>query len=156
VLHIHLAQIYDMRGRYHEAEVEYRAVLEKEPGNVVALNNLAWLLAHRSGEASKALPLIEAAVRGQGRRADLLDTRAVVQLALGKTDAALSDLKEAIADTPTAARLFHLARAHYQARDKDNAVRALTEAKKKGLKVSDLHPVEQQACRELLAEYGVR
>jgi tetratricopeptide (TPR) repeat protein len=155
VLRMHLADMYDLRGRYDEALTEYRAVLEREPGNVVALNNLAWLLAHRTGEEGKALPLIESAVEGQGRRADLLDTRGVVLLQLGRTDAALADLKEAIADLKTPARLYHLARAQQQARDRDGAAKTLREARELGLKPADLHPVEQQACREMLAEYGV-
>src|SRR5262249_26979285 len=117
---------------------------------------LAWLLAHRTGEASKALPLIETAVRGQGRRADLLDTRGVVHLALGKTDAALNDLKEAIADARTPARLFHLARPHPQPRAQASPARVLREALTLGLKPADLHPVEQQTCRQMLAEYGLQ
>jgi tetratricopeptide (TPR) repeat protein len=156
VLRMHLADMYDLRGRYDEALTEYRTVLDKEPNNVVALNNLAWLLAHRSGEEAKALPLIETAVQGQGRRADLLDTRGVVLLKLGRTDAALADLKEAVADVRTPSRLFHLARAHQQAKDRDTALKVLREAKESGLKPSDLHPVEQQACRQMLAEFGLQ
>jgi tetratricopeptide (TPR) repeat protein len=155
VLHIHLADMYDLRGRYAEAEAEYRKVLDREPGNVVALNNLAWLLGHRKDEAARALPLIDDAVRGQGRRADLLDTRAVILLALGKTDAALSDLKEAVEADATPTRLFHLAQALHQSRDRDRTLQQLREAKALGLTPALLHPVEQQVCRELLAEYGV-
>jgi Tfp pilus assembly protein PilF len=156
VLRMHLADMYDLRGRYDEALAEYGAVLEVEPSNVVALNNRAWLLAHRTGEESRALPLIETAVDGQGRRGDLLDTRGVVLLQLGRTDAALADLKEAVADARTPSRLFHLARAQQQARDRDGALKTLREARELGLKPDELHPVEQQACRKMLTDFGVQ
>jgi tetratricopeptide (TPR) repeat protein len=151
-LRMHLADMYDLRGRYAESEKAYREVLKQEPNNVVALNNLAWLLAQRSGDAAEAERLINAAVNGLGRRADLLDTRGLVHLALGRPEQAVADLKEATADAPTPTRLFHLARAHQQARDRDSAVKALREAQKQGLKPDALHPVEQEACRKLLAE----
>ena len=46
VLRMHLADLYDLRGDYAKSEELYRDMLKEEPGNVVALNNLAWLLAH--------------------------------------------------------------------------------------------------------------
>jgi tetratricopeptide (TPR) repeat protein len=161
-LRMHLADLYDMRGRYEQSEELYRLVLKKEPGNVIALNNLAWLLARRADNgddprhAAEALPLIDAAVQGVGRRADLLDTRGLVRLAQGQTDEALSDLREATADVPTPARLFHLACAHHRAKDREGAARALREAKKLGLQVATLHPLEQKRCRQLLEELGVQ
>ena len=40
-----LADLRDFQGRYDEAETLYRRMIDKEPDNVLALNNLAWLLA---------------------------------------------------------------------------------------------------------------
>ena len=110
VLQMHLADLYDLRGDYPKAEALYRDMLKDDPGNVVALNNLAWLLAQQTGQGQEALKCIETAVNGMGRRADLLDTRGMVRLTLGQTEAALADFTEASADTPSATRLFHLAR----------------------------------------------
>ena len=107
---MHLADLNDLRGDYAKAEELYREILKDEPGNVVALNNLAWLLAQKTGEGAEALQCVEAAVNGIGRRADLLDTRGTVRLSLGQNAAALADFADAVSDTPTAARLFHLAR----------------------------------------------
>jgi Tfp pilus assembly protein PilF len=152
VLLLHLADLQDMRDRYEEAEKAYRDVLRVEPNNVVALNNLAWLLVQSSGDAGEAMQHIEAAVNGMGRRADLLDTRGLVHLALGDVTAALTDLKEANADTPTPTRLYHLARAHLQTQDRTAAYRVLQEARDRGLTVNSLHPIEQQACGKLLDE----
>src|SRR5262249_2143745 len=70
VLFLHLADLNDLRGRYAEAEKLYAKVLEdgNEPNNVVALNNRAWLLAHRENGAGDALAAIEKAIDGIGRR----------------------------------------------------------------------------------------
>jgi tetratricopeptide (TPR) repeat protein len=155
VLRMHLADLYDQRGRYDEAEAAYREVLAKEPGNFVALNNLAWLLALRKGDAAEAERFVNEAIANLGRRGDLLDTRGVVRLALGRPESAISDLQDAAADSESPTRLFHLARAHHLARDRVNATRVLTRARQRGLAPDLLHPVEQEACRKLLAELNV-
>ncbi len=161
VLMLHLASLYDQRGRWDDAEMMYRQVLrpENEPKNIVALNNLAWLLVQRSSDPHKvqeALTKIESAVSGIGRRADLIDMRGLVYLKLGQENAALADFREAAADMPTPAHLFHLARAHYQVRDKTTAFKVLKQAKEQGLQASALHPVEQESYQRLLEELKVR
>ncbi len=155
ILKLQLADLLDRRGQYPEAATLYRDVLAKEPNNFVAMNNLAWMLAHGGGNAKEALTHIEKALAGMGRRADLLDTRGLIHLALKDPDSAITDLKEAAADGTSAQRLFHLARAHHEAKDKESARTALTRAKDAGLEVAILHPVEQEAARKLLAAYGM-
>ncbi|MHB1423267.1 MAG: tetratricopeptide repeat protein [Gemmataceae bacterium] len=161
VLMLHLAELYDQRGRWDDAESMYRRVLqpENEPKNIVALNNLAWLLAQRSSDPDKhqeALTRIEAAVAGIGRRADLLDTRGLVHLKLGHDAAALADFRAAAADMPSPTHLFHLARAHYKASDKTNASKTLKLAQEQGLQASLLHPSEQREYQKLLMELKIR
>ncbi|HVS37046.1 MAG TPA: hypothetical protein VMS17_15910, partial [Gemmataceae bacterium] len=157
VLKMHLADLYDLRSDYLAAETEYREVLKDEPGNIVALNNLAWLLAQRTGQGREALEYIQAAVNGIGRRADLLDTRGSVELRLGDTQAALADFTEAVSDAPTGPRLFHLARAQYEARDRESAAKTLQKAKNDfGLQPSNVHPTEQEFCQTLMNELKVR
>ncbi len=157
VLKMHLADLYDLRGEYEKAADEYREVLKVEPGNVVALNNLAFLLSQQTGQGREALQYIDAAVNGIGRRADLLDTRGSVELALGQTQTALADFTEAVNDAPTGTRLFHLARAQYEARDRESAAKTLQRAKADfGLQPSSVHPTEQQFCQTLMTELKVK
>src|SRR5262249_26785805 len=82
---VHLATLRDLQGRYNEAADAYRRILAREPGNVVALNNLAWLLAHREDGREEALKLAERAVDAAGPLPALLDTRGVVHLNLKQT-----------------------------------------------------------------------
>jgi tetratricopeptide (TPR) repeat protein len=162
LLLLHLADLYDLRGRYAEAEKLYARILEEnnEPNNAVALNNRAWLLAHREGGAAEALAAIQKAIDVVGRRADLLDTRGLVYLKLGKPDPALADLKEATAEAATPTRLFHLAKAYRDTNDSTRArqaieqARALMKASGKPLP-SAMHPTEQEECRRLLAELKI-
>jgi len=160
ILMLHLAELYSQRGRWDEAEAMYRRVLqpENEPKNIVALNNLAWLLALRSSDPEKhreALQRIETAVAGIGRRADLLDTRGLVYLKLGHKAAALADFRAAAADMPSPTHLFHLAYAHYKASDKTNAVKVLKLAQEQGLQANLLHPSEQDAYQRMMIELKI-
>ncbi len=160
VLRLQLADLMDQRGKYDVAVNHLREVIKdaNEPNNVVALNNLAWLLAHNN-EAEHALEYINKAIDGLGKRPELLDTRGVIYMNLGKTDKALADLKEATKDSTSANRLFHLARAHYLARDRDNAIKELTKARQlpldQALNPNKLHPKEQEMCRRMLEELRV-
>ena len=158
VLKMHLADLYDLRGEYDKAAAEYREVLKDEPGNVVALNNLAWLLSQQTGQGREALQYIEAAVNGIGRRADLLDTRGSVELALGQTQAALADFTEAVNDAPTGgAAVPPGAGAVPGARPRGGRPDACNGRKDDfGLQPSGVHPTEQQVCQTLMNELKVR
>jgi tetratricopeptide (TPR) repeat protein len=144
------ADLEDLRGDLEAAQADYRRVLDSDPNNPVALNNLAWLLAMRGGAGTDALPLIQKAIDVLGPRSDLLDTRALVYLAMGRPDRACADLKASLADTPTATRYLHLARLCRTTDDADGAAAALREARALGLRRAQLHPAEQRACASLL------
>jgi tetratricopeptide (TPR) repeat protein len=156
VLRHGLARLYDLRGRYADSEAVYQAILNDQQTDILALNNLSWLLAQRVGDGKTALELIDRAITNMGRRADLLDTRGLAYLSLGEPDKALADFKEAAADERTPTRLFHLARAHFAAKDRATALKVMLDAKSAGLEPSKLHPVEQLSCRELMTELKVQ
>src|SRR5262249_46768402 len=88
-LRVHLADLQDLRGEFDKAELLYREVLDREPRNIVALNNRAWLLALQPGKAAEALPLVAQAVALLGPRPELLDTRATAYLTQGMNDKAI-------------------------------------------------------------------
>jgi cellulose synthase operon protein C len=147
-----LADLYDLQQKYADAKEAYRKVLALEQGNVVALNNLAWLLAETSDDPDQGLDLIQRAIKLQGERSELLDTRAAVALVKGQTDSAIKDLERANADSPSPSRYFRLALAYLQAKDREAALAALNRAKSSGLKPEQLHPIEQTALRKVASE----
>jgi tetratricopeptide (TPR) repeat protein len=107
-----LASVRSMQRRYDQIESIYRDVLSASPDNLEALNNLAWLLAHRAGKEREALGLIDRAIAIGGSNPTLFDTRAVIRLQLGETEPAIRDLRAAMVINPEKSVLyFHLAQA---------------------------------------------
>jgi len=155
MLRMHLADVLDRRGKYVEAAQQWREVLKADPNNFVAMNNLAWQIVTHGGDASEALLHIDKALAGMGRRADLLDTRGLVYLALKQPEKALADFQAAAADGPSPTRLLHLAQAQHQLKDREAAKASLQKAKQVGLELTGLHPTEQETARKLLQEYGL-
>ena len=133
-----------LQRRFGEAEALYRTVLTKNDQNLVALNNLAWLLTHVEGRSAQALDLINRAIELGGQQAALLDTRAMVYLAAGKASAALEDLREAYDGKDAAIGHLHLAIAHLMTDDTEMAAAALADAERCGLKSKSLHPLERE------------
>jgi len=147
------ADLKDLCGKYDEAEALYRRVLELDGGNVMARNNLAWLLASRKpGQAGKALEIINDAIALAGPRSELLDTRAAVHIAMNRGDLALRDLEAAGADGPPPVWHFRMAQAQNLANRAKEARSSLTRATSAGLKPELLHPIERVAFLKLQRE----
>jgi putative PEP-CTERM system TPR-repeat lipoprotein len=82
-----LAMCYQQMGLDGDATARFARVLQFEPDNVVALNNLAWLL--RNEDSVKALQYIEKATELEPDSAALLDTLGMVLLRKGEIVRAL-------------------------------------------------------------------
>ena len=85
--------------RYDAAKEQYAAIVEAEPDNVLALNNLAWLL-WNAGDAEGALPYAERAVERAPDNPAVADTAGIVHLRLGNTGRALTLLRKAATRSP--------------------------------------------------------
>jgi tetratricopeptide (TPR) repeat protein len=141
--------------RYAVAEAEYRAVLDAQPNQVTVLNNMAYLLVLRGGDTAEALRLVDRAIAVYGPAAELLDTRAMIHLAAGRTPDAVRDLTEARAQQPRAAPIcYHLAEAYSRAGRHGEAQRAFREAQSLGLSPRDLHALEAARYQERAAALG--
>ncbi len=146
-------EFYDLQGDRAKLEELYRSILARndldEYQRAVVQNNLAFLLAvSRRGE--EALQVIGNAIDQLGPRADLLDTRAMAHLASGRYEAAIKDLRTAIADGGgTVGMLFHLALAEYQAGDREQAAAALRQSIDRGLVEAELSEPEAVLLRRL-------
>lgn len=122
------------RGEYDQAIKLFRQIVELEPGNALALNNLATILAEMPNQRAEALKHIERAIEIEGRQASLLDTQGTILLKLGDAQKAIACLEEATAGGETDARYYlHLAAAYLQAERKADAERMLKESQAFGL-----------------------
>lgn len=149
---IYLADVYDLEGRYSEAESAYRRALMKDANNAMLLNNLAWLLAFQKPSAQQeALTLVNKAIELVGPSPVLLDTRGVIYLMMDNSEEALKDVKMASTQAPSANYSFHLARALAAASKLRDARQAMEEANKRGFDLKSVHPLEKPAAQRLLA-----
>ncbi len=144
-----MAEIYQKENRIDEAEKLYRLVIQREPHNVVALNNLAVLLALESRHLDEALRLVNTAIEHAGREGQILDSRASVYIALRRPNEALRDLEEAINELPDPIRLFHRAQAYFLTGKRQQAAESLNEAFERGLDADKLQIPERKALEEL-------
>jgi cellulose synthase operon protein C len=150
-----LAALGDFRsyqGNFSDAETAYRAALGKDPYNVVALNNLACLLALRGQPSDEALRLVNRAISCSGPAPALLDTRAAALVCLGRLAEAITEWKEVVAANPSATYHLRLARAYYLAKDRNAARQELGKSRDLGLQLGNLHPLERDTYRQLVEE----
>jgi tetratricopeptide (TPR) repeat protein len=152
-LRLNEAEFLALRQRYDEAAKAYQQVLDREPRNVVALNNLAWILAADPATAEQARDLITRATREVGLTGDLLDTRARVLITLKEFDKAARDNAEALRQERTPLRLFHTAvlRLAQTPPSPKEAAEAFSEARSRGLDPKGVHPADLPTYRVLEA-----
>jgi uncharacterized protein (TIGR03790 family) len=93
---LELAMMDDRAGDRHAAEKRYQRIIELEPDNALALNNLAFDLAMYEHDAAAAKPLADRAVAASKRNATVVDTLGWIEHLLGHDDAAAMLLDEAV------------------------------------------------------------
>jgi len=98
VFHFYLGDLATQQRDYAGAEAHYRIVLASQPGNAMAMNNVAWLLLEQSKPG--ALAMAERANGAMPNRAPVLDTLASVQAAEGQLAEAIRTQHRAIAAAP--------------------------------------------------------
>ena len=141
---LNAGEFHALRADYAKAEAAYQAVLDKDPRNVVALNNLAWALAPDPAAAVKALELVDRAIAEIGLTGELLDTRARIRIAAKQHELAEKDSLQALTQEKTPLRMFHLALVKQaQSPSKpDEAREAFKKAKALGLEPNKVHPAD--------------
>tara|TARA_R110001592_G_scaffold126336_1_gene337468 strand:- start:95744 stop:98470 length:2727 start_codon:yes stop_codon:yes gene_type:complete len=94
-----LAVSYGLEGRTGEAAATYKKMLAKDADNVIALNNLAWLL--REEQPEEALEFARKAEKLRPESYSVIDTLAMVQLANGKTKEARKAMDRVLRSDPS-------------------------------------------------------
>jgi len=108
------------------AQAQYLAVLELQPDNISALNNLAWGM--RLENPKKALEYVQRAVKIAPDMPAVLDTLAVVEYHNGDHQSARLHIQKALAGAPdNASMLYHQAMIDAALGEKDKAITVLQE-----------------------------
>ncbi len=172
VARLGLAGLEERAKRYDEAIVQYRAVLAYARNQVIALNNLAYLLAVQKGAPEEALPLAQraAAIHGNVQNFEevlrlverastrnvninistVLDTVAWIQHLLGRPVEAARTMTAAISGAPAddVDMFWHAAVIFSDANDRERALLMLQNALR--LNSSLLERPEVRALRQHL------
>ena len=128
-----LAILLQISGRPAESAQLYERLLELEPDNIIAMNNLAWIICEVRGKPQEALDLAQRGLKIAPNYYDLIDTRGVIYYRLGEFDKAIRDFNECIklypGITPSSiGTRFYLARALAELGQKNKAIYYLKEA----------------------------
>lgn len=121
---LRLGQQYEAEKRYDLARTRYELVLQSEPGNVIALNNLAYNLGVYAGEPKAGLQHAERAAAIGGNSAAVLDTLGWLRHLSGDSRGAVAALLRAVELEPDLCEAWsHLAVAQRAAGDEPAAVK---------------------------------
>lgn len=116
-----LAVLLEEAGRTGEAVTEYEGVLEADPRQVLALNNLS-VLRTEAGDVRSGLALAERAHRLAPRNAQVLDTWGWALHRAGRSRDAVAPLAEAAQRMPGSASVrYHLGAARWAAGEREQA-----------------------------------
>jgi putative PEP-CTERM system TPR-repeat lipoprotein len=124
VVRLEVASLFESSGREEEAITQYKAVLEHDTDNVVALNNLAWLL--REVDPVQALGYAQSAVEIQPESSSVLDTLAVLQLENNEPEKARRSIELALSkNSSDPGSRYHSAMIYVAVGDSDGAIKTL-------------------------------
>jgi tetratricopeptide (TPR) repeat protein len=101
--HLQLGVLYDLEGKFDESLLRYRRVVELQPRNAVALNNLAYALATRHNAAAEALPFAQRALAIAPQTGAFIDTVAWIEHLQGNDAAAARRIASAVRVSPGSA-----------------------------------------------------
>ena len=129
----------------------FRKVLETQPDNAIALNNLAYLLVESGDQTEEPLRHAQRAVELDPKNPDFADTLGWVLFRRGVYPVAVTHLERAASMKPTAIRQYHLAMAYYKAGQEARGRTAL----QAGLRMDPSLP-EAKAAQQLMGTLSGR
>jgi tetratricopeptide (TPR) repeat protein len=148
------ASLFAKQHRVDKAIELYDDVLRDNPRNLIALNNVATLLAEQSGRIDDALHFIDRAIASAGVIPLLMDTKGMVLYHAGRSEEAIMALKMACWSLETDPRYwFHLALAADAVGDSEQSGRALKQALEDGLEDQFLTPGDIEHLARLRRQY---
>ncbi|UCC98565.1 MAG: tetratricopeptide repeat protein [Phycisphaerales bacterium] len=144
-------------GRSAESAELYQRLLELEPGNVIAMNNLAWTMSAQQGKHAEALELAKKGLKIAPNYIDLIDTRGVVYYRLGEYEKAIQDFTNCMDLHPgitpaTVATRFHLAKALAQVGQRGKAMEELNRALELESRIGGLSTADLAEAQRLLRQ----
>jgi len=152
-----LAILLQIAGHFDESVTLYQKVLAIEPGNVIAINNLAWIMCEGQGKHKQALKLAEKGITLAPSYVDLIDTRGVAYYRLGEFNKAIQDFTTCIKLYPNTApssiaSRFHLGRAYAELGKRDSAIEQLNQVLDLESQIGGLSKTDLAEVKHLIEE----
>jgi tetratricopeptide (TPR) repeat protein len=138
-----LGMLAENRENPSVAIAHYRKVLEVDPNNVLALNNLSYHLANDTDQLGEALKYAQQAQERAPDTAFVSDTAGWVFYRNGLFPTAVKLLERSVSKEPTAQRKYHLAMAYFKAGDPARAEKMLEQAYKMDPKLPEAAAAQQ-------------
>jgi tetratricopeptide (TPR) repeat protein len=148
-LGLSMADMYAWVEDIDKAVTAYRRVLEAEPMNLSACNNLAMVLALTGRDLDLAMEVVGRLVERLGPVDYLLDTRGLVFLATRSLDESEADFRRALESSERADKFFHLALVLDAKGQVAEARQAMERAVQGGVTEARLHPLERPNFQRL-------
>jgi tetratricopeptide (TPR) repeat protein len=139
-----LANMYLSRGNTEQASRLYRSILEKNPANSAALNNLANILLEDPTSVAEALNCIEKALFQEPGNALMLDTKGSILLKMDKPQEAIQVLESALTISNDPRIGLHLFDALRRSGRNEEAANILRKIDREELSRSLLSPDDQK------------
>jgi tetratricopeptide (TPR) repeat protein len=144
-------------GRSAEAATLYKRALELQPDNLVAINNLAWILCEEQKNFKEALELANRGLVKAPDYVDLIDTRGMAFYRLGQYDKARQDFERCVHLYPSSApaivaSYFHLGKCLADLGEKNRAIEQLNKALELNKELGALGGAELTETHRLLEQ----
>lgn len=143
-----LAEVEDRSGNSAAAIANYRKVLANDSKNLMALNNLAYLLSNEM-QSDQAMGYAQQAKELAPGDMAVEDTLGWIYYRKGLYSSAVPHLEAAVAKAPSARRKYHLAMAYLKTGDRQRGATILEQAIRMDPKLP-----EAQEARHVLLESG--
>ncbi|NLW83825.1 MAG: tetratricopeptide repeat protein [Phycisphaerae bacterium] len=150
-----MAMLHHMTGQKLESVPYYERTLELQPENVVAINNLAWILSQDKFDHRRALQLADNGLAQAPDYVDLIDTRGTIHFAMEQYDKAAEDFRKAAAayldsQPQKTVSTFYLAQCLLRLGSNEPARNEFFRARELDDKVGGLTPQQRAELAEIL------
>jgi tetratricopeptide (TPR) repeat protein len=152
-----LAILLQIAGHFDESATLYQKILAIEPDNIIAINNLAWIMCEGQSKHKQALELAEKGLTLAPNYVDLIDTRGVAYYRLGEFNKAIQDFTTCIklypnTAPPSIASRFHLGRAYAELGKRDSAIEQLNQVLDLENQIGGLSKTDLAEVKHLIEE----